>query len=129
MLAKICLALRTGNNIDIRKNALEVAELLQKLGSSLISYSRYTGDIVGGIALKAIKVRDHLRSDSVTIDHGLAIVGLRLGNSSRRRHHFDMIANQLEGIAISSHNSDPHTVFFSMLSDGSDHIIGFITLD
>ena len=86
------------------EHPLEVAACLEQLGRGLLTNPRDARDVVRGVALEAREVGDQLRRDAVPVDHGLAVVGLRLGDAAAGGHHTHAVADELEHVAVAGHD-------------------------
>ena len=83
---------------------------LDQLAGGLVADPGNAGDVVGGVSLEPVEVGDQLRRDAVAVDHGLAVVDLRLGDAPRRRHHLHqaVVVDQLEDVAVARHDRHRH---------------------
>src|SRR5947207_15596406 len=102
MAAEILFALGSADRLDAREHLLERAVALEQLAGRLVPDPRHAWDVVGGVALQAIEVRDQLGRDPVTVEHRLAIVDLGVGDAACGRHYLDEAVgvDQLEYVAI-----------------------------
>ena len=67
---------------------------LQQLRGGLVADPGDARDVVRRVALEADEVGDQLRRHAVTLDHPVAVVDLRVGDSARGRHHPDPVAER-----------------------------------
>src|SRR5947207_763019 len=77
VLGQVLLALGARDLVDAGEDALEVAVLVQELGRRLVADAGYARDVVRGVALQSVEIRDQLGRDVVAVDHRLAVVDLR----------------------------------------------------
>ena len=75
------------------------------------------------------EVGDQLGRDAVAVDHGVAVVHLRLGDPAARGHHPHARLDQLEQVAVAGHD---HHVDSPSRAPGAatrgDHVVGLVAL-
>jgi hypothetical protein len=123
---QVLAALRAADFVSALEQRLERAEGLQQLGGGLLADARNAGDVVGGVALQAVEVRDLLRRDAVALDHRGAVVELGLGDPTGGRHHGHQppLVDQLERVAVAGHDRDGDPLLDRALRDRRNHIVG-----
>ena len=111
------------------RTRLEVAEALQQVRRGLVADAGDARDVVRGVALQPVEVGDQLRRDPVAVDHGLAVVDLRLGDPAARRHHPHALADDLEHVAVAGHDHDVDPLLARLARQRRDHVVGLVALD
>ena len=118
VLDQVLLALGAGDLVDRVEDRLEVAEALEQVGGGLVADAGDAGDVVGRVALEADEVGHQLGRDPVAVDHGLAVVDLRLGDAAARGHHPHAFGvDELKGVAVArdDRHRDPRSLACSAI--------------
>ena len=109
------------------------AEALDQLGGGLVADPGNPGDVVGGVALEAVEVRDQRGRDPVAVEHRLVVVELGLGDPPRGGHHLDepALVDQLEDVAVAGDDHHSHRGIGGDRARGErgDHVVGLVALD
>ena len=133
VLAQVQFALGPTDVLDVRQHALQRAVALKQLARRLVADARDARDVVGGVPLQAVEVRDELRGDPVAIEHRLAVVDLRVGDAARGGHHLDqpLRVDQLEDVAVAADDHHWHRRAGPQrpLCERRDHVVGLVALD
>ena len=128
VVGQVLLALGAGDVVDVAEHALEVAVLLEQLRRGLVADPGDARDVVRGVALEADEVRDQLRRDAVAVDHGVAVVDLRLGDPAARGHHAHAGLDQLEEVAVAGHDHHVEALVAGPAGHRGDHVVGLVAL-
>ena len=86
-------------------------------------------DVVRRVALQPVEVGDRLGRDAVAVDHGLAVVGLRLGDPARGGHDLHAVADELERVAVAGDHRDRDPLGLRPLGDRGDDVVGLEAVD
>ena len=129
VIDQVLLALGARDLVDAGEHAFEVAELLQQVRGGLVADAGDAGDVVGRVALEADEVRDQLGRDAVAVDHGLAVVDLRVRDAAGRGHDPHAVVDELVGVAVAGHDHHGHAALLGLLGEGGDHVVGLVALD
>ena len=126
---QVLLALGARDLVDAGEHAFEVAELLQQVRGGLVADAGDAGDVVGRVALEADEVRDQLGRDAVAVDHGLAVVDLRVRDAAGRGHDPHAVVDELVRVAVARHDHDGDAALLRLLGERGDHVVGLVALD
>ena len=133
VLLEVLFALGPTDLGHVGQHFLERPVALDQLRGGLVADARNPGDVVRGVALQAVEVRDQRGWYAVAVDHGLVVVDLRLGDPARGRHHLDKapLVDQLEDVAVAGDDHHRHGWLGAQrpLGERGDQIVGLIPLD
>ena len=81
------------------------------------------------VALEADEVRDELGRDAVAVDHGLAVIDLRVRDAAGRGHDPHAVVDELVGVAVAGHDHHGDAALLRLLGERGDHVVGLVALD
>ena len=78
------------------------------------------------VALEADEVGDARRRDAEPLDHGRRRVHLDVGDAAARRHHPDVVADELQGVAVAGHDDRAHAFALRRRGERAEDVVGLV---
>ena len=109
-----------------RTSLLQRAEVLDPLRGRLLPHPRDAREVVGRIAAQRREVGVLRGREAVLLQQGGRVVALHLRHAPGRVQHRDVVADQLEGVAVAADDQDVHAVAGGLGREGRDDVVRFV---
>ena len=102
----------------------ERAELAHPLGRRLLPHARDARQVVAGVAAQRREVRVLRRAEAVAVHHLGRVDARELGDAALRVQHRDVVADQLERVAVARGDEHLEAVGLRLGGEGGDEVVG-----
>ena len=115
--------------VGVLDHRLERAVLRDQLAGGLVADAGNTRDVVGGVALQPDEVRHLLGRDAVPGLDALGRVDVHVGDAARRHHQADVLAAELERVAVGRDDARLDPLGVGARRERRDHVVGLPALE
>ena len=115
--------------VHVLEHAVERAVLRDQLTRRLVPDPRNAGDVVGRVALEPDEVGDLVRPDPVARLDPLRRVDVDVRDPARRHHQADVVADELEGVAVGGDDGGLDAGLVGARGERGDHVVGLPALE
>ena len=122
-------AARRREVVHVLEHALEGAVLRDQLAGCLVPDARNSRDVVGRVALEPDEVGNLLRSDAVAREDALGRVHVHVRDPPRRHHQGDVVADELERVAIRRDDGGLDPGLVGPRGERGDDVVGLPALE
>ena len=115
--------------IGMRNDFVQAAVLRDERARLFGADARHAGDVVGGVALQAIKVGHERRRDAVIqVIHALGRHNRYIGQALAGRDHVDVLGHELVHVAVTGHQQHVAAGLLAQARHGAQDIVAFPAL-
>jgi hypothetical protein len=111
------------------RQRLQRAELAHPLGCRLLADARDVRQVVAGIPAQRGEVRVLRRRQPVAGHHRVRVDPAELGDSACRVEHRDVVADQLERVAVTRGHEHPVALRLGLRGERGDDVVGLEVVD
>ena len=131
LLGVLADRLRAGRRqlVHVLEHVLQRAVLGDQLAGRLVADAGNARDVVGGVALQADEVRHLLGLDPEAQLDPLGRVDVDVGDAARGHHQRDVVAHELEGVAVGRDDRRLDPGLVGAVGERGDHVVGLPALE
>ena len=111
------------------RERLQRAELAHPLGGRLLADAGDAGQVVAGVAAQRREVRVLRGREPVAGHHRVRVDPAELGDAACRVEHRDVVADQLERVAVARGDQHPVALRLGLGGEGGDDVVGLVVVD
>ncbi len=115
--------------VDVLEHRLERPVLADQLAGGLVADPGDSGDVVGAVALEADEVGHLLGLDPEAELDPLRGVDVHVGDPARGHHQRDVVAHELEGVAVGGDDGGLDAGLVGAVRERRDHVVRFPALE
>ena len=112
------------HRVDLVDKRLQRAVLGDPLRRGLLPHARDAGQVVARVAAQRGEVRILLRGQPVLVEHRLRREPGQLADALARVEHRDVVADQLQRVAVAGDHQDPVALVLGLRRQRGDHVVG-----
>ena len=113
------------HRVDVVDERLQRSVFGDPLRRRLLANSRDAGQVVARVAAQRGKVRILLGRQAVLLDHSRRSEPGQFANAFTRVEHGDVVADQLQRIAVAGNDQHLVALFFGLCRQRGDQVVGF----
>ena len=101
----------------------------EQVGRRLVADPGHARDVVGGVALEADEVGHERRGNAVAGLDALGRVDVDVGHAARREQHADVLADELERVAVVRDHARRDALLVGAQAERADDVVGLVALE
>ena len=111
------------HRVDLVDQGLQRAVLGDPFGRRLLPHTRDAGKVVAGVTAQCREVGVLLRGEAVLLQDGLRSEPGQLADTLAGVEHRDVVADQLQRVAVTGHDQHPVTLVLGLGGQRGDHVV------